>query len=198
MIRTYVETAEPAGSRTVAGRFALGISPATVRNTMSDLEEKGYLFHPHTSAGRVPTDRAYRLYVNALLERPRRTPLAVASLRRTLEASGDRSAAEALVRHAAQALGLLTQELGVATAPRLDDAVLERLELLRFGEGKLLLVLALRVGGVRTIYVDVPLDLPAASLQSVTQLLNAAACRAHAERDPGDAARAAARQRAGG
>lgn len=172
VIRTYVETAEPAGSRTVAGRFGLGISPATVRNTMSDLEEKGYLFHPHTSAGRVPTDRAYRLYVNALLERPRRSPLAVASLRSALEASGDRSATEALVRHAAQALGLLTQELGVATAPRLDDAVLERLELLRFGEGKLLLVLALRAGGVRTIYVDVPLDVPAASLQSVTQLLN--------------------------
>jgi heat-inducible transcriptional repressor len=67
VIRTYVETAEPAGSRTVVRRFDLGISPATVRNTMSDLEEKGYLYHPHTSAGRVPTDLAYRLYVDALM-----------------------------------------------------------------------------------------------------------------------------------
>src|SRR5687768_7167237 len=67
VIRTYVEPAEPAGSRTIARRFRLGVSPATVRNTMSDLEEKGYLYHPHTSAGRVPTDRAYRLYVDELM-----------------------------------------------------------------------------------------------------------------------------------
>ena len=67
VIRTYVETAEPAGSRNVARRFRLGISPATVRNTMSDLEDKGFLFHPHTSAGRIPTDRAYRVYVNEIM-----------------------------------------------------------------------------------------------------------------------------------
>src|ERR671922_1308233 len=67
VIRTYVQTAEPAGSRTLSRRFGLGVSPATIRNTMSDLEEKGFLFHPHTSAGRVPTDKAYRAYVDALL-----------------------------------------------------------------------------------------------------------------------------------
>src|SRR5688572_5179864 len=67
VIQSYVETAEPAGSRTIARRFGLGVSPATIRNTMSDLEEKGYLFHPHTSAGRVPTDIAYRLYVDSLM-----------------------------------------------------------------------------------------------------------------------------------
>ena len=67
VIRSYVETAEPAGSRTVSRRFGLGVSPATVRNTMSDLEEKGFLFHPHTSAGRIPTDKAYRVYVDELM-----------------------------------------------------------------------------------------------------------------------------------
>jgi heat-inducible transcriptional repressor len=70
VIRTYVQTAEPAGSRTLSRRFGLGVSPATIRNTMSDLEEKGFLFHPHTSAGRVPTDKAYRAYVDALLSLP--------------------------------------------------------------------------------------------------------------------------------
>jgi heat-inducible transcriptional repressor len=64
VIRSYVETAEPAGSRSVVRRFNLGLSPATVRNTMSDLEEKGTSSHPHTSAGRVPTDRAYRFFVD--------------------------------------------------------------------------------------------------------------------------------------
>src|SRR3954469_11168330 len=70
VIRSYVETAEPAGSRTLSRRFGLGVSPATIRNTMSDLEEKGFLFHPHTSAGRVPTNKAYRAYVDALLGLP--------------------------------------------------------------------------------------------------------------------------------
>src|SRR5881275_35120 len=70
VIQTYVETAEPAGSRVLSRRFELGVSPATIRNTMSDLEEKGFLFHPHTSAGRVPTNKAYRLYVDWLLDRP--------------------------------------------------------------------------------------------------------------------------------
>src|SRR5690606_2211706 len=67
VVQVYIETAEPAGSQTIARRFNLGISAATIRNTMSELEEKGYLFHPHTSAGRVPTDRAYRIYVNGLM-----------------------------------------------------------------------------------------------------------------------------------
>src|SRR5512145_3319531 len=68
VIRTYVDTAEPAGSRTVAKRVGLGVSAATIRNAMADLEEKGFLFHPHTSAGRVPTDLAYRYYVNTLMQ----------------------------------------------------------------------------------------------------------------------------------
>ena len=72
VIRSYVETAEPAGSRTLSRHFGLGVSPATIRNSMSDLEEKGFLFHPHTSAGRVPTEKAYRLYVDEMM---RLTPL---------------------------------------------------------------------------------------------------------------------------
>ncbi len=172
VIQTYVDTAEPAGSRTVARRFRLGISPATVRNTMSDLEEKGYLRHPHTSAGRVPTDLAYRLYVDSLLGQPRPQTQEHAALRQELEASGDRAAVEGLVRHAAQVLGLLTQELGIAIAPRLDEATLERLELLPLAEGKVLFVLALRAGGVRTVYVDVPAKLPSSTIFMVGRVLN--------------------------
>src|SRR5436309_12715755 len=62
----YIVTAQPVGSRQVAKKYALGLSPATIRNTMADLEEKRYLMHPHTSAGRVPTDKAYRFYVDTL------------------------------------------------------------------------------------------------------------------------------------
>src|ERR1043166_4676752 len=67
VIRTYVEPAEPAGSRTLSQRSGLGVAPATIRNTMSDLEEKGFVFHPHTSAGRFAPHKAYRWYVDALL-----------------------------------------------------------------------------------------------------------------------------------
>jgi heat-inducible transcriptional repressor len=172
VIRTYVETAEPAGSRTVARRFGLGISPATVRNTMSDLEEKGYLFHPHTSAGRVPTDLAYRLYVDGLLDRPRlRTP-EWTSLRTELEAGTEGAAIEQVIRRAAQVLGLLTQELGVAVAPRLDEAVLERIDLFPLAERKILLVMTLRAAGARTVYVDVHAAIPPSTLAAVGAILN--------------------------
>ena len=124
VIRSYVETAEPAGSRTLSRRFGLGVSPATIRNTMSDLEEKGFLFHPHTSAGRVPTDKAYRAYVDSLLTRPPLPAVDTVRLSEGLAAPNGSSAIESILRRAAQTLGLLTQELGVAIGPRLDRAVL--------------------------------------------------------------------------
>src|SRR6186997_3167835 len=112
VIRSYVETAEPAGSRTLSRRFGLGVSPATIRNTMSDLEEKGFLFHPHTSAGRVPTNKAYRLYVDSLI---RIEPLPSADRDRLAEdIASAGSTIEAILRRTAQSLGVLTQELGVA------------------------------------------------------------------------------------
>lgn len=172
VIRSYVETAEPAGSRTVARRFPLGISAATVRNTMSDLEEKGYLYHPHTSAGRVPTDLAYRLYVDSLMRREELTAAERTALRRELEQGGEGAAVEHLLRRAAQVLGLLTQELGIAIAPRLDEATLERLDLAPVGEAKVLLVMTLRAAGVRTIFVDVPAVIPPSTLASVALVLN--------------------------
>jgi heat-inducible transcriptional repressor len=172
VIRTYVETAEPAGSRTVARRFSLGLSPATVRNTMSDLEEKGFLYHPHTSAGRVPTDAAYRLFVDGILEQGHKALVDQRSLRNELRAQGDPSALEHLIRRAAQVLGLLTQELGVAIAPRLDGAILERLDLVSVAEAKVLLVLTLRSAGVRTVFVDVPAEIPGTTLGPVAEVLN--------------------------
>jgi heat-inducible transcriptional repressor len=171
VIRTYVETAEPAGSRTVAKRQGLGVSPATIRNAMSDLEEKGFLYHPHTSAGRIPTDLAYRYYVDSLM-RPVRIP--VADQRRVQRelAEGGPGALERLIRRSIQVLGLVTGELGVAIAPRLEEVVLEKLELALVSAEKILLVLTLRSGVVRTVYVDLPGALPSQTLVAVTMILN--------------------------
>ena len=171
VVRTYVDTAEPAGSRTVSRKHELGVSAATVRNTMSDLEEKGYLFHPHTSAGRVPTDLAYRFFVDQLIR-----PTSLSDFERErlfLELGGEGSSAvERLVRRATRALSLLSLELGLAVAPRLDDAILEKLELTQVSSEKVLLVATLRSGFIRTVYVDLPGEVPRDTLVTLTVLLN--------------------------
>jgi len=171
VIQSYVETAEPAGSRTISRRFGLGVSPATIRNTMSDLEEKGYLYHPHTSAGRVPTDVAYRLYVDSLM---RVAPIASPDrekLAEQLSASGG-STIEAILRRAAQSLSVLTQELGMAVGPRLDQIVLQRLELVRLSSERLGLVLSLQGGAVRQIFVEVGERIADNAVAEVSVVLN--------------------------
>ncbi len=170
VVLSYVESAEPVGSRTVARRFGLGVSAATIRNAMSDLEEKGYLFHPHTSAGRVPTDRAYRLYVDSLMRFPSFTARQEERLREDLIAEG--SAVSAVVRRAAQVLSVLTQELGVAVAPSLDAATLDRIELIAVSSDRLLLVMTLKSGVVRTIFVEVPGTLHPEAVASLNVVLN--------------------------
>lgn len=170
VIQSYVETAEPAGSRTISRRFGLGVSPATIRNTMSELEEKGYLFHPHTSAGRVPTDTAYRLYVDSLMNPAALTRKEADRLAE--EIAGGGSAIEAILRRAAQSLSVVAQELGVALGPRLDRMVLQRLEVMRASEERLLLVLTLSGGAVRTIFVEVPGQIAESALAEVTFVLN--------------------------
>jgi heat-inducible transcriptional repressor len=173
VILSYVETAEPAGSRTLSRRFGLDISPATIRNTMSDLEEKGFLFHPHTSAGRVPTNKAYRAYVDQLLAMPTLLTREPERLAETIAgANGGASAIEAVLRRAAQTLGVLTQELGVALGPRLATSVLRRLELVRISSERLLMVLTLEGGVMRTVFVEVAGEIAETALAQVTAVLN--------------------------
>lgn len=170
VIRVYIETAEPAGSQTIAQRFPLGVSSATIRNTMGELEEKGFLYHPHTSAGRIPTDRAYRWYVNSL--RQLAPPSTEDQRLLSAELTPSKSALEEILRRAAQVLGVLTNELGVAVAPALDRVVLEKLDLVAVSTERLLLVFHLRSGAVRTIFVQVSGQLPGEIVSRVAQTLN--------------------------
>src|SRR5436309_4642032 len=169
VIETYVETAEPAGSRTISKRFGHTLSAATIRNTMSDLEEKGYLYHPHTSAGRIPTDLAYRVYVNSLM---RLSQVSASDSHQIREELAERNAVDQILERAAQVLGVLTKELGVAVGPTLDEALLERLELLQAGSDRLLLVLTLKSGVVRSIFVEVPSRLAPEIVVQVALVLN--------------------------
>src|SRR3954464_10302171 len=175
VIRIYVETAEPAGSRTLSQRSGLGVSPATIRNTMSDLEEKGFLFHPHTSAGRIPTHKAYRSYVDALMAAAMPPAADSDRLAEQIGGAGLRNAGspiESILRRAAQTLGVLTQELGVALGPRLGLSTLRRLDLVRVSSDRLLLVLTLEGGVMRTVFVEVPGDIADIALTEVTTVLN--------------------------
>lgn len=171
VIDSYIRTATPAGSRRLSKEYDLGVSPATVRNTMADLEAKGLLTHPHTSAGRMPTDLAYRYYVDALMSR---RSLA-ASQRRKIEmelVGDDVSAVEGLMARAAQVVGLLTGELGLAVGPALSTAVLRQLDLAPVDSEKALLILTLESGVIRTVFVDLPTDLPRDTLAAVAAVLN--------------------------
>ena len=121
VIDSYVRTASPAGSRTLVREYDLGVSPATIRNTMADLEAKGFLTHPHTSAGRMPTDLAYRYYVDAMIRHSTLSANQQARIEREL-VSTEVSAVEELVARAAEVVGLLTGELGLAVGPALASA----------------------------------------------------------------------------
>ena len=169
-MRTYVETAEPAGSRTLTRRYDLGVSAATVRNTMADLEEDGYLTHPHTSAGRVPTDLAYRFFVDSVVHPDGPTDVEKARIERELW-SGD-STLERVLQNAARALGILVNELGVGSVPQLDHARLEKIDLIQVSTQKVLMVVTVQSGMVRTVYVDLPGEAPPDVLDLIRQVLN--------------------------
>ncbi|MBD3168885.1 MAG: hypothetical protein GF307_05340, partial [candidate division Zixibacteria bacterium] len=85
LIDHYITTAKPVGSRTIATRYNLGVSPATIRNTMADLEDLGLITHLHTSAGRIPTDKGYRVYVDSLLKPAQLTQVEKRKIKRSLE-----------------------------------------------------------------------------------------------------------------
>jgi heat-inducible transcriptional repressor len=149
----FIETAGPIGSRSLAREHPeIDLSPASVRNTMSDLEARGYLDQPHTSAGRMPTERGYRAFVDELMERPelaadeKRAVRAVLSQR--LSDTGD------LLRESSRLLGRLTNLLGVVLSPRLSTSVLERLELVPLAAGRLMFVLSVRGGFVKTLVLE--------------------------------------------
>ncbi|MBI2527210.1 MAG: heat-inducible transcription repressor HrcA [Candidatus Rokubacteria bacterium] len=157
VIAEYVESAEPVGSRSVARRHMRGLSPATIRNVMADLEEMGYLSHPHTSAGRVPTDKAYRFYVDAL----HRVPWVGAGATPVRQESppGPPSGAEQLMAETPAQLSVGTHMTGILLAPPLKQTALDRIEVVRLGDGRALAVVVTDTGWVTTqaITVDTPL-----------------------------------------
>ncbi|HKK95724.1 MAG TPA: heat-inducible transcriptional repressor HrcA [Anaerovoracaceae bacterium] len=146
IISDYVTCAEPVGSRSIAKKYDLGISPATIRNEMSDLEEMGYLTHPHTSAGRVPSDKAYRLYVNTLMMKTKLTKLEKNIIAEKLKT--DVSEFEKRIQEAASVLSEITNLTSFALTPKHEEEVLKFIKLLPVDEKSVIMMIVSTQGKV--------------------------------------------------
>ncbi len=170
IINDYVETARAVGSRKLVKKYMPEISPATVRNTMSDLEEKGLLMQPHTSAGRIPTDKAYRLYVDHLLKIQLLTRGEISKIENGLRP--EQQMAVELINKAAQVLSVLSRELGIGLVPQLEEAVLTKIDLVSISLSRVLLILTVKSGLVKTIFVEINENISAEDLNATAGLLN--------------------------
>jgi heat-inducible transcriptional repressor len=145
-ISTYVNSGKPVGSRRIARRSRESLSPATVRNIMADLEELGYLKQPHHSAGRVPTDKAYRLYVDDLLNRVEIKPEDQAVFDRDLQPDDN---VEHTMARVSQVLSRVSQNLGIVVSPPISQIALQHIQFVRLSDRRILVVLVSRSGIVQ-------------------------------------------------
>ena len=152
VIREYIDSAEPVGSRMLTKRYFPSLSPATIRNVMSDLEDMGYLAQPHTSAGRIPTDKAYRFYVESF-------PPAVAAGARPETLPSRRSGIDGFMERASAHLSSATRLTGLLLAPPLKHTRIARVDLIPLEGDRALAVVVTDAGWltVRAITVDPPL-----------------------------------------
>jgi len=146
VIRQHIVTGEPIGSRAVSRGPRLDLSPATIRSVMAELEERGLLTQPHVSAGRLPTPKAYRLYVDRMIGNPRIGPDATHALDRALH--GYRGEIAALLEEASRQLSRLSRQVGVVLAPELGRIVVEHVEFVRLDRRRVVAILVGRSGVV--------------------------------------------------
>ena len=165
----YTVTAEPVGSRQVAKKYALGLSPATIRNTMADLEEMGYLAQPHTSAGRVPTDKAYRYYVDSLMGRTELGRSDAHRLQR--QVSGTRSEIDDLMEATSAQLSELSHYAAVILAPPLQHTRLDRVDLIPVEGDRAIVVLATETGWGMSRILAFEEAVPRSEVREVARLL---------------------------
>lgn len=168
IINSYIATAEPVGSRTVTKRYDLGISPATVRNIMADLEEMGFLAQPHTSSGRVPTDRAYRFYIDTLLE--------VKSLSRQQEQKMldyplPQNDVKELLRETTRLLSGFSSYVGVVMTPKPSETVYKHIEFVQLSGNRALVVFVSESGIIHNRMILLGSDVTQKDLDRASDLL---------------------------
>ncbi len=169
VVHNYISTAIPVGSRYISRHYESHLSPATIRNVMSDLEESGYLSHPHTSAGRIPTDLGYRYYVDFLMELERISEQEKEIIREHLDKVFD---AEELLRDTSKLLSKISNQLSIVTSPHLSSGVFQKLELVQVSSSKLMVLISVQSGIIRTIILEVGMEVKRDSLDQISALMN--------------------------
>ncbi|MCX5770455.1 MAG: heat-inducible transcriptional repressor HrcA [Candidatus Hydrogenedentes bacterium] len=170
VVQCYITTAEPVGSRTIVKRFGLELSPATVRNVMSDLEELGYLQQLHTSSGRVPTDKGYRYFVNYLM---RVQELTLAERNRIDRELSDRlRGADEVLRHTSQMLALITHQTGIVKSPDEHSVEVRHIEVVHVASDRGAVLVADNYGRVHTVMMPLEPPLQGGDLGKLNRFLN--------------------------
>lgn len=153
IINSYISSAEPIGSRTISKQYDLGVSPATIRNEMSDLEDLGYLTKPHSSAGRIPSDKAYRLYVNELLKMQKSTSDKNISNKIKEILAKESWKMEELIENSAKVLSAITSYTALVASPKLRSSRVKHIQLVPIDDVGVLIVIVCNTGIVKnTIY----------------------------------------------
>lgn len=170
IIQSYITSAEPIGSRTISKKFDLGVSSATIRNEMSDLEELGYLVQPHTSAGRIPSDKGYRLYVNRLLQSTDLGFILRHDLKsKLIEEIGE---VDQLIYNAAKILSKVTNYTSLAIAPQIKKSQLKHIQLVPIDDTKILMVIVTDSGIVKNTVLRTDSDISSEHLNIISNFLN--------------------------
>jgi heat-inducible transcriptional repressor len=172
IVEDYVATEEPVGSKTLVERHGLGVSPATVRNDMAALEEEGFITQPHTSAGRVPTDKGYRLFVDRLTALK---PMSTAERRAIATILDGAVDLDDVVQRSVRLLAQLTRQVAVVQYPTLSRSTVRHIELVSLTPSRLLVILILSTGRVEQRLVELDTTLDEAGLGDLRTRLNAAA-----------------------
>jgi len=170
VVHNYIATALPVGSRSIAKKYKLGLSPATVRNCMADLEELGYLVHPHTSAGRIPTDKGYRFYVDSLMEREDLSLKDKTKIKK--EYSHRMNRIDQIMEETSQVLSLFSRYTGLILAPNLEKSIFHHLELVSLENGRILSILITGSGLVKNKIIEVEEIFPEKRLEEILHLIN--------------------------
>ncbi|ABR49190.1 heat-inducible transcription repressor HrcA [Alkaliphilus metalliredigens QYMF] len=170
IIQDYIYTAEPVGSRSLSKKYDLQVSPATIRNEMADLEDMGYLIQPYTSAGRIPSDKGYRLYVDHLLQLEKNMVIQRDQIRSDLlNRFGE---IEQLLQYSSKILSQLTNYTTIALAPQIKEVRLKHIQLIPMDEHHLLGIIITDTGLIKKTVLQVPEGLDAEAISKISEVIN--------------------------
>ena len=171
LIINFVDCGIPIGSQFLSKIYHNRLSSATIRNIMADLEDKGLVTQPYTSAGRIPTDLGYRYYVNGLMIVEKLTRIEKQQIDSDLQNVSEKDV-EAILKKSCEVLSKISNYLGVVLSPRFYLGILEKIELVSLSESKLMVVISITSGLVKTITLEVKSSIPANQLESTARILN--------------------------